>query len=316
MNIQPLGQRNASWASILLGFNTQQPYTIGNYGCLITCLAMTANYYAKKGDTPATINTKLKSVNGFSNGGYYNFGAFSKVYPEIIEKWVGTPDVLTDAQMNQIKSALDKGYPVMIELDFSPATAFPDQHFVLVTAYDKMDENNFTIIDPWDGAIKSLKSYLYGTKKTARQTIMQFFTYEGKVGETQDSECSKKLTEMTANKDAWKESSRAFEKEDVLLKAELTNRKEQVKRLEADIVAKNAIIKALQDKPDTSPELQTRITELEKQVDTLAKEKGALTLENAELTTQLNAEKKEISLTEALSIIGRKITEFVTLNRA
>jgi len=59
--LQPLGQRDPRWKNMKLG---RTNLTIGDYGCLITSLAML------KGTTPDKINRLLTRNNGFTSGGY------------------------------------------------------------------------------------------------------------------------------------------------------------------------------------------------------------------------------------------------------
>lgn len=177
-------QMDSKWGNVYLGFNTQQPYNIYNYGCLITCIAMVCKYYGKD-ETPLSINDKLKKVAGFVGGGNYVPDAIEKIYKDITETRVTTPAPLTDFQMNEIKSALDNGYPVMIELDYNPKTVENDMHFVLITDYNKNDENDFTIADPLGGTIKSLKSYLGWFRPSARKTINQYYIYKGTLPKTE-----------------------------------------------------------------------------------------------------------------------------------
>ena len=66
-------QRNPLWASILLGYNTNSYYSIGNYGCLITSLGMLTN------NQPDNINEVLKDFNGFVNGGNFVWSKCSAV---------------------------------------------------------------------------------------------------------------------------------------------------------------------------------------------------------------------------------------------
>jgi hypothetical protein len=181
LNLNTLfSQRDGRWGNILLGFNTNPSYNIANYGCLVTCLAMISNYYGK-GDNPLTINEKIKQVNGFVSGGNYVWGSLTKFYGDIQEKLTNTPQKLTDAQINEIKQAIDAGYPVMFQIDFNPETAPTDMHYVLCVGYDESDENNFQIADPWTGQIHSLKDYLRGTRPSARITIEQYIIYQGPV---------------------------------------------------------------------------------------------------------------------------------------
>lgn len=141
---------------------------------------MTAEYYGYD-ETPITINKKLKDIAGFVNGGLYVPGGFAKLFP-IKETRKVTPMPLQDFEMAEIKTALDKGFPVMIELDYNPKTVENDMHFVLVIGYNPADEDDFTIADPLGGKIRSLKDYR-GTvfRKNARQIINQYVIFDGKV---------------------------------------------------------------------------------------------------------------------------------------
>ena len=177
-------QMDSRWGNVFLGFNTQAPYNIYNYGCLISCLAMICKYYGKD-ETPLSINDKLKKINGFVNGGNYVPDAIEKIYKDITETRVTTPAPLTDFQMNEIRNALDNGFPVMVEIDYNPKTVDNDMHFVLITDYNKNDENDFTIADPLGGTIKSLKSYLGWFRPSARKTINQYYIYKGVVPKTE-----------------------------------------------------------------------------------------------------------------------------------
>jgi len=171
-------QLDSRWANDILGFNTDPKYNMHDYGCLVTCIAMAARYYGYQ-VTPGELNELLKDVDGFSNGGYYNFGYITKIYKDIKEHRTITRNLLTDEQMNDIKNALDKGFPVMIQLDYNPRTVFPEMHFVLVIGYDPLNENNLLIVDPLGGKVVSLKKYLGWWKPNARKTIEQFVIYEG-----------------------------------------------------------------------------------------------------------------------------------------
>jgi len=175
-------QFDSAYSQALLGFNTANTYNLYNYGCLITSLATILCYFGKD-ETPLTVNDKLKSLGpdkGFGkDGGAYVWGSISKLFPDIKEKRVDTPDKLTDEQMAEIKSALDRKLPVMVEIDYKPATVERDMHFVILTAYNPNDENDFTIADPLGGKTATLRQYLAWLKPSARITIRQYAIYEG-----------------------------------------------------------------------------------------------------------------------------------------
>ena len=188
-------QWDVRWSQDVLGFNKEPQYNIYNYGCLISCLAMISSYYGSTVN-PQTINNMLKTVKGFNvGGGDYIWGSLTKIYNNIEENKVNTPLTLTNDQINSIKTALDNGYPVMVQLDVNPKTVTLDMHYVLIIGYDPSDENNFIIADPLGGTIDSLKKYLGWWRPSARKTIEQYIIYKGQLlPDTTNLE--KKLVEM------------------------------------------------------------------------------------------------------------------------
>jgi hypothetical protein len=173
-------QSDQRWANVLLGFNTDAKYNLLNYGCLITCLAMAACFF-KFPETPDSINEKLKALpegEGFAkDNGLYAHGGFNKVFPSITEEFYDTPAALTDEQLTLIKSSLDQGKLVMVQLDYNPKTLTADTHYVLIVGYDLTDENNFTIADPLGGRVHSIKDYLGWLKPSVRNTIEEIYIY-------------------------------------------------------------------------------------------------------------------------------------------
>jgi uncharacterized protein YvpB len=175
-------QWDTRWADTLLGFNTNQPFNIYNYGCFISSWAMVCQYYGKSID-PAQLNQKLKDLGpgkGFTaGGGDYVPGGVNKIYGDIKETRTVTPSLLTDAQLAEIKTSIDNGYPVIICIDYNPKTNQPDTHFVVIVDYNNNDENDFTIADPLGGKIRSLKDYLGWLKPNVRNTIESYVITSG-----------------------------------------------------------------------------------------------------------------------------------------
>lgn len=170
---------NPVWSKRLLGNNTDPKYNFENFACLLCCLASIANYYKRNVD-PVALNEELKRIGGYPPGsGEYINGKLQELFPEIKERGVPTPAELTDAQMQEIKSSLDAGHPVVIGVDYNPKTIAFDSHFVILVDYDPNDENNFTIADPLGGRIHSLKDYLSTTVPTARKSIWKYFIFQG-----------------------------------------------------------------------------------------------------------------------------------------
>jgi hypothetical protein len=203
-------QRDPRWANYVLGLNSNAVYSIGNYGCLIASLAMICDYEGRQ-ETPESLNLHLQQmVNGFSAGtGYYSWGALPRLFSEISEKVTWTPDLLTDAQMAAIKADIDAENPVMLQIDFNPATPGPENHFVVAVGYNPADENDITIADPWTGTEHSLKDYLGQAEPTARRTIQSFTVYAGPVHEAVAPAEDPKITALTGQVTALTNKSRA-----------------------------------------------------------------------------------------------------------
>lgn len=179
-------QFDGRWAGITLGNNTDSKYNIYNYGCLLNVLCAICEYYGIDTD-PARLNQLLKDNGGFAQGsGEYNWGTITKVFSGLSENRTVCPDLLSDAQIAEIKNAIDAGFPVMIQIDYNPKTVELDSHFVCIIGYDSNDENNFTIFDPLGGKIHSLKDYLGWYKPSARRDIEQYIIYKGVVPSNAD----------------------------------------------------------------------------------------------------------------------------------
>jgi hypothetical protein len=138
-------QRDSRWAADVLGQNTGHDKTIGNYGCLLTAYNMQAVFLGLTTDTPRQFNIRMRNAGAFS-GPYLNPGALANAFPTQIQYngYLSRGETLN----NRIKSYIDTGYPVPVEVDFRPETAQWDQHWVLVIGYNADD---FYIVDPWHG---------------------------------------------------------------------------------------------------------------------------------------------------------------------
>jgi Sec-independent protein translocase protein TatA len=324
-------QNDDRWKAEWLGFNIKLPYNIGNYGCLDSCLAMVCKYFGKN-ENPLTLNNLLKEKKGFvANGGEYVWGAITKCYPDIKEKMIQTPSLLTDGQVQEIKTTLDNGMPVVCQIDYNPKTNQPDMHFVVVVDYNHSDENDFTIADPINGKIRSLKDYLGFWKPNARNTIERYITYEGKkpaevAGQVSVSQVDYKIFNFV--KEQWiklisylemgtdpnltpfedvqrviggfKSRVTDVQKQLDFSNTEVKNREEQVSRLKDQLLEDEKLQKALNIKLNEALKSSSsmtglyegRIATLQGQVDTISKEKGAL---NNKITQQ-ETEIKELKI--------------------
>ena len=173
-------QMDSRWANDMLGFNTALPFNMYNYGCLVTAFAMVCRYFGKDTD-PKRLNQSLKTLGnkGFQSGGNYVPGGVNLIYGDVKEARTTTPSNLTDAQMAEIKTSIDMGFPVIIGIDVNPKDVDYDSHFVVVVDYDPSDENNLTIADPIGGVLRSLKDYLGWFKPGVRTTIESYVICTG-----------------------------------------------------------------------------------------------------------------------------------------
>lgn len=171
LNVPIFGQRDPKWANKPLGSSTS---TLGGYGCLVTCLAMLAKYYGKDTD-PDRLNTALKNINGFANGNLYKwYEGITKLYTDVtITKLQNCPNPLTTTDFNAIKAEIDAGRPVILQVDFIPATSTVDMHFVLLVGYEG---DTYWVNDPWYGDKANLTRY--GDPKI---TVQQYVFHSGPV---------------------------------------------------------------------------------------------------------------------------------------
>lgn len=184
-------QRDEKWKSKKLGTSL---LTLGTSGCLVTCLADICSYYGKDAN-PSTINDGLIRVNGFANQNLYIWGSITKIYPDISEpKRVQTPNPVTSTQFASIDAELIAGRPVIIEVDFVPATASIDMHFVVLIGKDQ--NGNYVIADPWYGDTATLQRY-GDPAKTIQQYIFTFGAIPPQATTQPTDEQGKALTVIT-----------------------------------------------------------------------------------------------------------------------
>jgi hypothetical protein len=159
-------QRDQQWASQFLGFNTKLPYTIGQFGCLITALGM---YIGKR---PDEVNNLLKDNKGFTEGSG-NF-IWSKCTVLGLSETYLSPyykDPVTNQGIVKMKALLDEGKPLVTHIDFDPSDTDDDQHWLLIIGYDESEV--FYAADPWTGQIINLD--VYGG---AKRCIYQWRCYD------------------------------------------------------------------------------------------------------------------------------------------
>lgn len=170
-------QKASAWKNVKIGNSN---LTLGDFGCLVSDLSMIARYY-EQDVNPKELNAKLRELGGFDSEGCYYWGSLSKLFPKIKENYKRTDYKLNDSDIDSIKNYISNGYPVMLWIDYNPKTVANNMHWVIAVDYDSNDEDNFTIIDPIDGQMRSLKNYLGWFIPSARRSIEAYVAYIGDV---------------------------------------------------------------------------------------------------------------------------------------
>ncbi|MFQ5420807.1 MAG: NBR1-Ig-like domain-containing protein, partial [Anaerolineae bacterium] len=141
--VAPMSQRDPRWADKMLG-HAGSPTTIGKWGCLLTCFAMTANALEHETDS-SRLNDAMLSNGGFLNGYFTKWNALTEVYADIV--YEGKMDAHPNV-MQFIDASLANGRPISALVDFTRDTPYSDndQHWVLIVGKDGDD---YRINDPW-----------------------------------------------------------------------------------------------------------------------------------------------------------------------
>lgn len=178
LNVPQFSQGDPRWKDVKLGNSTT---TIGNYGCLLTCAAMLCKFYGKDTD-PAKLNDLMKANGGYSapannpsQKNLWGWSTLSVIYPDIVIDWSNYINCeLVPAPIDKIDAVLQAGYPVIVKVDYNPATLPVNEHWVLVIG---KEGNSYIINDPIDGARVKFESR-YG--QPARY-IFRIAVYKGKI---------------------------------------------------------------------------------------------------------------------------------------
>lgn len=147
-------QRDSQWASIKLG---KSESTIGEAGCLITCIGMASDL------TPKEVNTRLLSVDGYTNGNLVTWTKVQAAIPWMQFEWRGTP-----YDNDRVKAAIEKNGFCLVEVDGSRIGG--TRHWALYIGNGQM-------YDPW-----------YGNQKATSYYSATGYAIINKVGDPQSSE--------------------------------------------------------------------------------------------------------------------------------
>jgi len=135
-----LYQNDSRWKDEILGFGQTQ--TIGQFGCLLTALAMVGNHYGGN-ETPSSFNQKMKQAGGFS-GPWIRSAMISAVYPGIRYQKHALCDK-QPAPLIEIDAGLAAGSLVVVMVDYSPDPGVQGHWVVL---HHKQGDD-YLMWDPW-----------------------------------------------------------------------------------------------------------------------------------------------------------------------
>lgn len=146
-------QRDPLWKDVHLGTSS---YTMGSAGCAVTSCAMVATV-VKPDLTPLDLVNCLNANGGFTSGGLLYWSKVGSCVSGLrfvqYHLWRDVP-----ADLALLKRAL-QNCPQVVQVDFKPATAALDSHFVTAISLTA-DESDLNILDPWTGqAGQLLKMY-------------------------------------------------------------------------------------------------------------------------------------------------------------
>lgn len=167
-------QTNPSWSSLHLG---KSSCTMGGYGCLVTSFASVINWAGVTTD-PGTLCKWLNANGGFDGAGDLNTSKplqYAGGHLSTTSKnWHSTA-----ADLNLIKSQIDAGNPVIVEVHYKQSDSENYQHWVVIVGYTLTNSqiSDFTIMNPLNtnGSYTSIKPYIY-TSSIARWIYAGFLT--------------------------------------------------------------------------------------------------------------------------------------------
>ncbi|MDJ0754334.1 MAG: NBR1-Ig-like domain-containing protein [Ardenticatenaceae bacterium] len=143
--IAPLSQNDPRWKGIRLG-DSNSDQTIGEWGCLLTCLTMTANALGKN-LLPAGLNDRMVRKSLFFDHKVTPWNTLSRLYSDII--YDGRMVAKSNPNITDfIDNSLKAGHPVAVQVDYTPKSPYTpnDQHWVLVVGRQGDD---YRVNDPW-----------------------------------------------------------------------------------------------------------------------------------------------------------------------
>lgn len=159
LDVPLLEQYHKDWKETYIGTKT-----IGEIGCLTTCISMVYSYEKNKTITPDVMKNKLDySNNSLIWSSLDNVGLTSKIYNS----------KLANSMLSTIYNKLKAGKPVIIGATTSSGDY---EHWVVITGYvgnstSTFSTKDFLVNDPGSANSKTLQEFLANGNKTDRTYI-------------------------------------------------------------------------------------------------------------------------------------------------
>ncbi len=150
------------------------PFTVNDIGCLTADAAMVATYFGHPITTSELVSKVTYAKNNAGQRTLWQWGELSRLFPDIqYARPVHSNDItypLTDSQMGEIKTAIDRGYPVFIKI----ITDSIPEHWMLGVDYEGDD---ILVADPLQKPARVHKITDYGI--APREVIYAYGWYTG-----------------------------------------------------------------------------------------------------------------------------------------
>ncbi len=164
-------KREAGWAQAAMQHYSQADdrwrdfeyapgYTMLEFGCLLTSIAMVGSLYYGKGITPLGVARVLSDRHAFIDGELAFPWKISEIWPRLMYSgrvdWHGAA-----ADLGQLRYELDHYGATVIKVKWCAGKTGPieeDTHFVVLT---EISLRSAQIVDSWDGKTKELLNTQY-----------------------------------------------------------------------------------------------------------------------------------------------------------
>ncbi len=164
-----VSQRDSRWAKLTLTQHPQSP-VMEKVGCAVCCVTSLLRFVNRSDITPVEVLRALQEHKCFAADGnaYLTWSRVPLAYPQLT--WTGACwQVFSQTPANlALIDLLLKDKPVILEVDFNPASHAFEQHFVLGIRWEdssvKINERRLVVMEPWTGTITTIPPAFYSNK--------------------------------------------------------------------------------------------------------------------------------------------------------